>query len=175
MEADTIIRAATPADESSVTELLRAAYSALLRPAYDDDLIAAALPYVGRANPALLRSGTFYVAESAVDGLIGCGGWSAARPGTGERESGLAHLRHFATRPDRARSGVGRAIHARCEEAARSAGMVRLECCASLNAEPFYASLGLKTVGRCDVPMGKILMPCLIMKRDISPVGGIEP
>ena len=53
------------------------------RDSYDPHGLDAALPYMSRANPRLLASGTYYVAE--IDGVAaGCGGWSVEKPGSGE-------------------------------------------------------------------------------------------
>ncbi|MEC9343218.1 MAG: GNAT family N-acetyltransferase [Pseudomonadota bacterium] len=162
------VRTATPADADAVTGLLTASYPVLMATAYDEAALAGALPAMTRANPALLTSGSFYVAEQDDGELAGCGGWTPERPGTGETEPGLGHIRHFATGPQWVGRGVGRALYQRCEEAARAAGIRRLECYASLNAEGFYQALGFKTIRRIEVPMGPdAVLPSILMRRDI--------
>lgn len=64
-----MIRPATPEDAEAVTNLLAAAYPMLLAPSYEAELLARALPLMTRANPALLRSGAYYL---AVAGWRGC-------------------------------------------------------------------------------------------------------
>ncbi len=135
------IRPATPEDAAAVTAVLQASYPALMQGHYDPDALAAALPRMTRANGALLASGTYYVAKAAAGPLIGCGGWSFERPGTGAVEPGLAHIRHFGVAPDWTGRGAGRALYARCAAEARAAGASRFECFASLNAVPFYRLL----------------------------------
>jgi hypothetical protein len=63
------------------------------------DLLGRALPFMTSANPILLASGTYYIAEREPGHLVGCGGWTAARPGSGEIIEAEAHIRHFATHP----------------------------------------------------------------------------
>jgi N-acetylglutamate synthase-like GNAT family acetyltransferase len=168
LPAELTVRVAAPKDAPAVTALLQASFPALMRPSYDPAVLSAALPLVTRANPALLSSGTYYVAEIAAGGLAGCGGWTRERPGSGEIVPGIAHIRHFATHVRWTGRCVGRAIYARCEEAARSAGVTRFEASAGLNAEGFYAALGFKTVRRIEVPMAPGLkLPAILMERSL--------
>jgi GNAT superfamily N-acetyltransferase len=148
------IRVAGPDDAGAVSDVLAASYPVLMDGAYDMATLAAALPYMARANPTLLASGTYYVAETAESVAIGCGGWTHERPGTGEREDGLAHIRHFATHPDWTGLGVGRALFDTCVGAATAEGVRRFEVYASLNAEGFYRALGFETIESLDIPMG---------------------
>jgi GNAT superfamily N-acetyltransferase len=161
-----IVRASGPEDEARVGAVLAASYPALLRGAYDEAVLAAALPFMTFANPALLRSGTYYLAETSERVPIGCGGWTRERPGTGEIEAGLAHLRHFAVHPDWTRRGVGRALYETCEHAARAAGAQRFECQATLNGERFYEAFGFVSVRPIDVAMSAgVLFPSILMQR----------
>jgi hypothetical protein len=57
------IRIARFADSDAVGALLVASYSSLLAARYDGDVLDRALPHLTRANPILLASGTYYVAE----------------------------------------------------------------------------------------------------------------
>ena len=145
MAREMIVRVSTPNDFDAVDGFVGASYSQLMATHYDATLLERALPIIGRANPVLLSSGRYYVAE--IDGrIMGAGGWSVERPGTNEVEVGVGHIRHFAVVPEYAGQGVGRAIYERCEEAARLAGISRLDCYSSLNGTPFYSSLGFVTV-----------------------------
>jgi GNAT superfamily N-acetyltransferase len=96
------------------------------------------------AQPTLLRSGTYYLAETSGGILVGCGGWSIERPGSGEVLAGVAHIRHFCVHPEWTRQGVGRALYTRCRDDARDFGVTVLECYSTLNGEPFYAALGFE-------------------------------
>src|SRR4051794_2668660 len=122
-----------------------------------------------RPNPALLASGTYHMAETDDGAVVGCGGWTRERPGTRDMQPSLAHIRHFATRAERAGRGVGRAIYCRREAQAFAAGVTSFECYASLNAEGFYAALGFAVVGRFDVPLGEsLLLPSVVMRRSLA-------
>lgn len=145
------IRTASIEDSDSVTALLRASFPALMRGAYEDLVLDAVLPVMTVAQPALLRSGTYYVAEAAGGTIVGCGGWTKERPGSGDVSPRLAHIRHFGVHPEWTRQGVGRALYARCVDDARDAGVDRFECYASLNGEAFYAALGFERHGFIDI------------------------
>ncbi len=139
-----LVRNASLEDSDSVTSLLRASYPTLMRGAYEDSLLNAVLPVMTVAQPVLLRSGTYYVAETVEGSLIGCGGWTKERPGSGEVVSGVAHIRHFGVHHERTRQGVGRSLYVRCRDDARRAGVTQFECYSSLNGESFYAALGFE-------------------------------
>jgi predicted N-acetyltransferase YhbS len=158
------IRVARPEDAPAVDRLLQASYPELMASSYSPESLAPALKVMARANPSLLASGTYYVAEASTGHVVGCGGWTLARPGTGTVEPQLGHIRHFATHPSWTRRGVGRAIYRRCESTARSAGVTAFECYASLNAEKFYSALGFENIRAIDlelqpnVPLRAVLM-----------------
>ena len=168
MPQDFTLRVATPADEAGVTALLEASYPPLMRPSYDQAVLAPALVLMTQASAVLLASGTYHLAKLADGRLVGCGGWTRERPGSGEVEPGLAHIRHFGTHPDWLGRGIGRALYARCEAEARAAGLCRFECQASLNAEGFYDALGFAAVRRIEVPIGPgPRLPGVLMTRAI--------
>jgi N-acetylglutamate synthase-like GNAT family acetyltransferase len=122
------IRIARPSDSDAVSALLEASYSTLLAARYDHEMLSRALPLMTRANPTLLASGTYYVAESDQGNLVGCGGWTTARPGGGEIIEGEAHIRHFATHPEWVGRGIGTSLLARCFSDARPLGIRKLHC-----------------------------------------------
>src|SRR5688572_17098748 len=67
------LRVATPADADTVSALLDRSYPTLWASHYEPALIEAVHPFVVRANPKLLASGTYFVAI-VEDGLaVGCG------------------------------------------------------------------------------------------------------
>lgn len=92
------IRVATLEDTAGVTAVLTASYSSLLKEHYDAGLLARALPAMTKANPMLLQSGTYFVAEADGDGVIGCGGWTLERPGTTEIAAGQEFRGHVTNR-----------------------------------------------------------------------------
>jgi len=162
------LRIASMEDSDSVTSLLRMSYPALLSGAYADSILAAALPAMTVAQPALLVSGTYYVAETAKGTLIACGGWTKERPGDGEILADLAHIRHFGVHPEWTRQGVGRALYRRCRDDAKAAGVTAFECYASINSESFYAALGFKRdrIINVEIP-GGITLPSVRMMATI--------
>lgn len=169
------VRVATPDDAAAVGALLAASYPALMPAGYEAAVLAAALPLMTRANPALLASGRYFLVEDADGRAVGCGGWTPERPGRGDVVAGLGHIRHFATHPDRLGRGIGRAIYAACDAQARADGVRRFECYASLNAVAFYAALGFVPLGRLEVAMGpKAVFPCERMEKTL-PLGFEEP
>src|SRR3954471_4442442 len=128
MSLNITVRLARPNDAAAVNAVLEASYPRLMAPAYEAELLKRAIPAMTKANQTLLASGTYYVAEADDRVMMGCGGWTCERPGTAERQSGIAHIRHFATRADCTGRGIGRMIYGRCEAQARSAGIVFFEC-----------------------------------------------
>lgn len=143
------IRIATLDDLDVLDDLIRRSYATLDDGSYDRDRIAAAMPAISRANPKLLASGTYFVAE--VDGeAAACGGWSRLKPGTTESEEGVAHIRHFATHPAHLRKGIARAVLERCIADAASADALRVKSQSTLPAEAFYASAGFVRQGLRD-------------------------
>ena len=107
-----VVRVADPDDAVAVETVLRASYTNLMAPGYPADVLARALPLMVRANPALLRSGSYYLAEGPDGTVAGCGGWTLERPGAVHApiDPTLGHIRHFATHPDWTRRGIGRAL-----------------------------------------------------------------
>ena len=168
MEQTIAIRVATLADADGVTGVLEASYPELMRPGYREAVLQLALPAMVRANPKLLASGTYFVALANESLAVGCGGWTHEKPGSGEVEPGVGHLRHFATRPGWTGHGIGRRIYDRCEAEARAAGVRILEVYASMNAPPFYTSLGFSKVDDIVVTLAQnIEFPSVWMRRSI--------
>jgi len=162
------IRQATPADEQALSTLILASYSTLYRGWYSDGTLAAALPQMSKANPQLLASRTYYVAELSGE-VAGCGGWTATLPDGGAAVPGIAHIRHFATHPDHLRRGVARALMERCFADARAAGVSLLKCMSSLPAEKFYAALGFRTVEPTEFTLtSDIRLAAVAMERELG-------
>ena len=151
-----LVRVASLADTKVVEALLRASYPSLMAPGYPTDLLAQALPFMVRANPALLCSGTYYLAEEPEGTVIGCGGWTLERPGAADMpvDPTLGHIRHFATHPNWTRRGVGKRLLDRCTTDALATGVCGFECYSSLVAEAFYSALGFAVIEPVMVGMG---------------------
>ena len=159
------IRAATPADEAMLSELLAASYAQLA--GYDPHGLANALPLMSHANPKLLASGTYYIAQIG-RAAAGCGGWTKEKPGTGEVVEGVGHIRHFATHPAWLRRGVARRLLQHCIDEARRLRMCTMMSQSTLPAEAFYAAAGFRRLGVIDVEMGPgIILPAVEMRLDL--------
>ena len=165
-----ILRQARPEDAAALDRVLARAFGTLSPAEYPPDLMARAMPLVGRSRPELLASGTYFVVEDGNGLLLGAGGWTpdpAVREALGaEPVEALGHLRHFGTEPSAAGDGVASRILAAVVEQARAAGIRRLACLSTLCAEPFYRRRGFETRDRIAIPMGPGLdFPAVRMRR----------
>ncbi|OEJ67740.1 GNAT family N-acetyltransferase [Magnetovibrio blakemorei] len=161
-------RIAERGDADNISALLRTSYTVLMADDYPPDILATALPLICTANPALLTCGTYFVAEDAQNRIIGCGGWTpecpGVRPGQGEVQQHIGHIRHFATHPDWIRRGVGRALMTRSKDTARPQAITRLECYSSLSAQDFYAASGFQTLRHIELAISEsCLFPSVLM------------
>ncbi|WP_172292623.1 GNAT family N-acetyltransferase [Pseudoruegeria sp. HB172150] len=159
--SDTLtIRPSTPQDLAALDALFARAYPRLLKADYPPSVLVTALPLISRAQPALLASGTFYVAETANGALIGAGGW------TGRRNSTIGDIRHVVTDDRALRRGVGRAILTRVVEEAAEDGVTLLDCKSTRTAVPFYKAMGFETLRPIRVELRPgILFPAMQMQR----------
>jgi N-acetylglutamate synthase-like GNAT family acetyltransferase len=163
-----VIRTATPVDSDAVSVLLETSYSLLLGGHYDSRTLELALPYMVKANPTLLTSGTYYVQEVRPGTIVGCGGWTREKPGSNEIVEGEAHIRHLAVHPDWTNRGTGKALITRCINDAKSVGIHKLHCFSTLNAERFYRTCGFRSIEKIDVQMGQtVTFPCILMQFEI--------
>lgn len=166
-ELEFTVRVATPADTAGVSAVLAASYGKLLASHYSAESLNRALPLLSTANPVLLGSGKYYVAETAAGEIIGSGGWSPERPGTTEVVHGQAHARHFATDPQWTGRGVASAILSRCIRDAAALGIRSMEAYSTLAAVGFYRAHGFIVVGSIDVPLApRITLPATLMRLD---------
>jgi GNAT superfamily N-acetyltransferase len=158
MSQTLILRRARPADLSAVDVLLSRSYPRLLAADYPPSVLVLAVPRIARAQPALLASGTYFLAEDGAGRVVGAGGWTPAAPGRagglGRMEQRIGHVRHVATDPDMVRQGVGRQLMTRVMQDARAVGVEVLECASTRTAVPFYAALGFRTLGDLVVSLG---------------------
>lgn len=162
------VRQSDAGDLAQVDELLARAYPKLLKPDYPASVLVTAIPRIARANPSLLSSGSYYVAENCNGSIIGCGGWSLTDPTAPRQRQGHAHVRHFGTDPNHTRQGVARAIMVRCLADVASRGVRRLECHSTRTAVPFYSAMGFEEVREMLVPLAAgVEFPAILMVRDI--------
>jgi len=161
-----LVRTATPADIGAVDALLGRSYGPLLRPDYPPSTLVLALPRMARAQPHLLASGRYFLAEDEGQ-LLGAGGWSPEPPGGGAVMPGLGHVRHVATDARAARRGVGRAVMERVMAEAREAGALRLSSLSTLTAVPFYEALGFQPLRPVLLRVGGADFPAVEMERHL--------
>ena len=167
MSEEASLRVAQPDDASAISAVLLASYSTLYRGWYTDDVLEIALPAMTRANPLLIASGRYFVAEIA-GRIVSCGGWSAEKPGGGGAIPRLAHIRHFATDPDHLNRGCGGAILRRCLAEAAEAGFAEMETISSLTAEAFYARHGFRQVSVVRQAIRRVSFACVMMRRRLD-------
>jgi GNAT superfamily N-acetyltransferase len=160
-----VVRVATSDDLDLLSDLIAASYMTHDDGSYDRANLAAAMPTISKANPKLLASGTYFVAEIGGE-PVGCGGWTFDRPGSGEIVDGVAHIRHFATHPDHKRKGVAKVLLERCLADAAAAGVHLMKSQSTLPAEPFYAAAGFQRVRPIEVESGPgVMLPAIEMER----------
>jgi GNAT superfamily N-acetyltransferase len=163
------IRIAGRGDIAAVDALLARAYPRLLKADYPPSVLVTALPIISRAQPDLVESGTYYVAEDEAGAVIGAGGWTARMPGRARRaEPGRANVRHVVTDDRALRRGVARAILSRAFEDAQAAGMTWMHCVSTRTAARFYVAMGFSATGEVRVHLAPgIDFPAIEMRRDL--------
>ncbi|MBY4895249.1 GNAT family N-acetyltransferase [Rhodobacteraceae bacterium N5(2021)] len=144
------IRATNTGDLARVDALLAASYPVLLKPDYAPSTLVTCLPLITRAQPELLRSGTYYIAEDD-DGPLAAGGWTHGAPQGGVGPRDVGHIRHVVTHPKALRRGLARALLERSFRAARMSGVRWMMCQSTRTAEPFYASMGFQRRGEIEI------------------------
>jgi N-acetylglutamate synthase-like GNAT family acetyltransferase len=179
------IRPATHADIPALEILIAVSVRTLQSGDYSPLQIEGALGTVFGVDSQLISDGTYFVAESPLDGrktIVGCGGWSKRRTLFGSdhkpgREDALLDPRHdaakiraFFVHPDWARRGIGSGILGACESAAMAAGFGGFELGATLTGEHLYAARGYAVVERIEVPLANgEALPVIRMSKWISP------
>lgn len=162
------LRVAVPTDLAGIDRLLGRSYPRLLAPDYPPSTLVLAVPRFARAQPELLASGRYFVAEDPRGRILAAGGWSFRSPSGGKLDLAQAHVRHVATDPDAARQGLGRMVMERVMAEARAAGANWLDCLSTRTAVPFYAALGFRTVQPEELSLGPgISFPVLRMLADL--------
>lgn len=159
------VRVAGRGDMSAVDALLARAYPRLLKADYPGSVLVTALPLISRANPSLVTSGSYFLAEND-EGLLGAGGVTRARPPGAAAGRNWAHVRHVVTDDRALRRGVGRAIMSAVVARALDWRAAGLEAMSTRTAVPFYAALGFDLVAEIDVPLRPgITIPAVRMRR----------
>lgn len=162
------IRAARRADVPGVDALLARSYPRLLKADYPPSVLVTAVPLISRAQPGLVASGTYYVAETDAGQIVGAGGWTRRDPATARTVAGQGNIRHFATDPAFTRKGIGGALLERCLRDAQDSGLVAMTCYSTRTAVPFYAAHGFEAEAEVEIELRPgVLFPAIRMQRDL--------
>jgi GNAT superfamily N-acetyltransferase len=172
------IRPATEADLPTLIAIMDRAIAELQRGFLAPEQIAASRMVMG-LDTQLVKDGTYFVAE--VDGVAaGCGGWSArATLYGGDHSAGRdarlldpatepARVRAMYTDPAFARQGVGRAVIAACEDAARGAGFARVQLMATLSGAALYRTVGYVAVEEIVDTVDGVGVPLIRMEKALE-------
>lgn len=173
-------RLADASDLPALKQLMDAAISELQAGFLAPHEIEASRGVMG-IDTQLVADGTYFVAELG-GAMAGCGGWSRRATlyggdhSTNLRDSALldpardcARVRAMYTHPDFTRRGVGRAILAAAEDAARAEGFRCVELMATLAGEPLYLACGYQQVERtASPPVDGVRVPLVKMRKPIG-------
>lgn len=156
MIAAPVIRLASAADLPALRAMMARAIAELQTPFLSPAEVEASKAVMG-LDSQLIADGCYFLAE--LDGqLAGSGGWSRrATLYGGDHSAGRdarmldpvtepARVRAMYTDPGFVRRGVGRAVLAACENAARAAGFGRGELMATLAGQPLYRAAGFTAI-----------------------------
>lgn len=178
--ATILISLATEADIPAIRDLMNRAIGELQGAFLSVPEIAASRAVMG-LDTQLIADRSYFLA--IIDGaLAGCGGWSwRATLYGGDHSSDLrdarlldparepARIRAMFTDPAFARRGVGRAILAACERAAKEAGFGEAEMMATLAGEPLYRACGYEVVERTQAaPVDGVAVPLVRMAKALA-------
>ncbi len=169
MQANAItVRRSLPQDLAALDTMMARSYPRLLKHDYPPSVLVLAVPLIARAQPALLGSGRYFVAEDAVGRIVGAGGWSPGRPRDAAHGGALGHVRHFATDYGAVRRGIGRALMNAVLQDAAAEGLSRLACMSTRTAVPFYQAMGFDALGPVTVTLGPgVDFPAVSMSRQL--------
>jgi len=175
------LRPATLDDVPALHELIARSIHGLGTADYTREQIDAALQGAFGVDTALIRDGTYFVAEGSDGAIVACGGWSRRRTlfGSDSRnerdESWLdpgadaAKIRAFFVDPGHARHGLGRAMLERSEADARRAGFRSFEMMATLPGQRLYERCGYLADPAIDYPLpGGLTIRFVPMRKTVA-------
>lgn len=148
-------RLALATDAPRIAALMRASTLELFPRFYDARQTASAAVHIAHIDMLLIEDATYFVHEHG-DEIVACGGWSRRAKlytgsGAAEGDERLldpatepARVRAMFVRGDWTRRGLGRAILASCERAARAEGFSELVLGATLPGIPLYRAFGFR-------------------------------
>ena len=164
MRADVItLRTAVASDVPALQRILTGSYTRLLKSSYPPSVQVTAIPIISQVNPALVTSGSYYVAVAQDDTVLGGGGWTRSIKG-----SAVADVRHVVTDHRYLRRGVARRIMMGLVSEARHAGAERLDCLSTRMAVPFYEAMGFMIEGKVTIGLRPgVDFPAVRMVKDL--------
>ena len=157
-------RLAVASDAPQLAELMRDSVRSLFPAFYTAAETASAAEHITIPELTAIEDGTYFV-HHAGGRVVACGGWSRRgklHGGSAPQEGDLrlldpasepARIRAMFVREDWTRRGLGRAILASSEEAARHAGFRALTLMATLPGVPLYAAFGFTETEREPIVM----------------------
>jgi len=170
-------RSAALEDLDALCGVMDAAIGQLQRDVLSPEQIVSSRAVMG-LDRQLVIDGTYFIAL-ADTGIAGCGGWSRrATLYGGDHSAGLreprllnpasepARIRAMYTHPDCARRGVGRALLAHCEAAARAEGFGACELMGTMAGLPLYLSAGYCVIEEIEDDRGGAPVPLKRMRKD---------
>ena len=177
-------RVAAPADLETLCSVMDAAIGELQRGFLSPDQIESSRAVMG-LDRQLVVDGTYFIALIG-DSIAGCGGWSRrATLYGGDHSAGLreprlldpasepARIRAMYTHPDFARRGVGRALLAHCEAAARAEGFAACELMGTMAGIPLYLSAGYRVLEEIEDDRGGAPVPLKRMRKELEMNRGV--
>lgn len=167
-------RAALIDDLDALRTVMDAAIGELQHGFLSPDQIVSSRAVMG-LDRQLVVDGTYFIA-SITGEIVGCGGWSRRatlyggdhsvalrEPRLLDPATEAARIRAMYTHPGFARRGVGRAMLAHCEAAARANGFSACELMGTMAGVPLYLSAGYRVIeevvddrGGAPVPMKRM-------------------
>lgn len=143
MERDFSVRKAKLDDRQALTDLcMRSKQSN----GYDDDFMAQCAEEL-RVQDSWIEKDDFWLAETGPGSIVGCIRLSVEEGGTGELETCFVD-------PDWHGKGVGRNLFDHLLAEATALNLEHIGVDSDPSAEPFYARMGFRTIGRS--PSGSI-------------------
>lgn len=184
MTADLSLRTARSDDIPALRALMAASINALMDGFLTREEVAASHEVMG-LDTQLVADGTYFIAEIG-GALAGSGGWSRRATlfggnHTAGRSDALlvpgqdrARVRAMYTHPDFVRRGVGRAILAAAEAAARDERFTAVELAATLAGAPLYRACGYEPEAPFEeMTSGGVAVPLVRMAKRLQ--AGLEP
>ncbi|HEX9689802.1 MAG TPA: GNAT family N-acetyltransferase [Thermoanaerobaculia bacterium] len=154
----TIVRPARESDVDAIFRVHGDSIRALCRERYGPREIAAWIAFRPReAYRLALASRDLFVAE-----------WQGEIVGFGQLDARRGEIEACYVAPEAVASGIGSALLARMEDEARRRGHTVVRLNATLNAEPFYARMGYRWLGRASHRVAEdVELDCVRMERSL--------